>query len=430
MSQALLKVSEKKTSWADCQLNVVPEKDELQPWDIDTNSNPEIEDEPKSPSWKRGKNQKKQSRKTNDTDSGSSGSTGSGLETPSEDHSKSSLTTPISKQFLNPYNGLNSPTYRHGTISNPTHYNGGKFFVGGLPRTSTKEDLLEYFCQFGNIIDCVVMFDKDNRHRGFGFVTFSNSVEKDRVMLVYDQHYIKHKWVEVKQCIPKDDMLLMKQAGATQTNQTPKNKGNTTRSSGKTDMEGRTSQSLSPNGKQRSTISLDSPGRGKGGREENSNDVARNASRLFGKGLSEECKGGLGGMQDMNNLMKNNPMAYYMDPSLTGHYPQGFEMYDQFTRGSKNLSINPDMPSCPISPHNMGTMSHPMSPVTGVPPLMLPQHNGMMPGIHHGMVSPMAMNEPMIPMPPGSYMGSPVGAQTMLPEFHSGGEFGDSPREM
>eukprot|EP00397_Hematodinium_sp_SG-2012_P068648 GEMP01112693.1.p1 GENE.GEMP01112693.1~~GEMP01112693.1.p1 ORF type:complete len:149 (+),score=23.42 GEMP01112693.1:91-537(+) len=64
--------------------------------------------------------------------------------------------------------------------ANTTHH--GKLFVGGLPSTCTKEDLKEYFSRFGYILDCVVMFDKDNRHRGFGFVTFSKPSEKNAVM--------------------------------------------------------------------------------------------------------------------------------------------------------------------------------------------------------------------------------------------------------
>merc|ERR1719158_2176712 len=47
--------------------------------------------------------------------------------------------------------------------------NCGKLFVGGLPATCGNEELREYFGKFGSIVDCVVMYDKENRHRGFGF---------------------------------------------------------------------------------------------------------------------------------------------------------------------------------------------------------------------------------------------------------------------
>lgn len=48
-----------------------------------------------------------------------------------------------------------------------------KIFVGGIASTVKGDDFLEFFQQFGNVVDSVVMFDKDTgRSRGFGFVTF------------------------------------------------------------------------------------------------------------------------------------------------------------------------------------------------------------------------------------------------------------------
>jgi len=80
----------------------------------------------------------------------------------------------------------------------------GKIFVGGLPQSCCTDDLRKYFVQFGTIIDCVVMFDKSRRHRGFGFATFANLEDKERVMALADRHYINQKWIEVKRCVPKE----------------------------------------------------------------------------------------------------------------------------------------------------------------------------------------------------------------------------------
>ena len=45
--------------------------------------------------------------------------------------------------------------------------------------TVTDEEFLEFFSQFGTVVDAKVMFDRDTgRSRGFGFVTFEDSVRE------------------------------------------------------------------------------------------------------------------------------------------------------------------------------------------------------------------------------------------------------------
>ncbi|KAL0956111.1 hypothetical protein HGRIS_002279 [Hohenbuehelia grisea] len=48
-----------------------------------------------------------------------------------------------------------------------------KIYVGNLSWNTTDETLRDAFSQFGNVIDSIVMRDRDTgRSRGFGFVTF------------------------------------------------------------------------------------------------------------------------------------------------------------------------------------------------------------------------------------------------------------------
>merc|ERR1719222_1848151 len=64
-----------------------------------------------------------------------------------------------------------------------------------------------YFETFGNIVDAVVMKDREtNRTRGFGFIQFDNPGPVDDVMSEYDNHQILGKWIEVKRSVPKEDM--------------------------------------------------------------------------------------------------------------------------------------------------------------------------------------------------------------------------------
>merc|ERR1740124_929764 len=69
-----------------------------------------------------------------------------------------------------------------------------KIFVGGLSATTTLEDAM-------------LMHDKQtNRHRGFGFVTFTNEEMVEKVCEVHF-HEINNKMVECKKAQPKEVML-------------------------------------------------------------------------------------------------------------------------------------------------------------------------------------------------------------------------------
>lgn len=53
-----------------------------------------------------------------------------------------------------------------------------KLFVGGLPFSTTDEDLKEGFSQFGNVANAKVITDRETgRSRGFGFVEFESEEE-------------------------------------------------------------------------------------------------------------------------------------------------------------------------------------------------------------------------------------------------------------
>ncbi|XP_052203481.1 heterogeneous nuclear ribonucleoprotein 1-like [Diospyros lotus] len=79
-----------------------------------------------------------------------------------------------------------------------------KIFVGGLASTVTESDFKNYFDQFGNITDVVVMYDHNTqRPRGFGFITFDSEEAVDKVLLK-TFHELNGKMVEVKRAVPKE----------------------------------------------------------------------------------------------------------------------------------------------------------------------------------------------------------------------------------
>ncbi|KAH9924902.1 uncharacterized protein B0H18DRAFT_1010681 [Fomitopsis serialis] len=53
-----------------------------------------------------------------------------------------------------------------------------KVYVGNLSWNTTDDSLRQAFSAFGNILDSIVMRDRDTgRSRGFGFVTYSSNIE-------------------------------------------------------------------------------------------------------------------------------------------------------------------------------------------------------------------------------------------------------------
>jgi len=67
----------------------------------------------------------------------------------------------------------------------PTRKDPRKLFVGGLPTDVTEEEFLLFFQQFGEVLDSVVMIDRETRRsRGFGFVTFAESQVAQSILAI------------------------------------------------------------------------------------------------------------------------------------------------------------------------------------------------------------------------------------------------------
>ena len=85
----------------------------------------------------------------------------------------------------------------------------GKMFIGGLSWQTTPENVREYFSQFGDVAEVMVMKDPATRRsRGFGFITFSNPTSVNRV-LAFPQHQLDGKLIEPKVRRPSPLALLI-----------------------------------------------------------------------------------------------------------------------------------------------------------------------------------------------------------------------------
>merc|ERR1719203_1987774 len=62
-----------------------------------------------------------------------------------------------------------------------------------------------YFERFGDVEDATIMMDtQTQRHRGFGYVTFTNGAAVDAALVNYAANQIDSKWIDVKRCIPQE----------------------------------------------------------------------------------------------------------------------------------------------------------------------------------------------------------------------------------
>jgi len=90
-----------------------------------------------------------------------------------------------------------------------------KIFVGHLPLDTTDAELRGYFGQFGEIVDSVIMVDKDTmRPRGFGFVTFKTMEAVNAVINKSGGHEMKGRQLQVRKYFPKAEYDAEKAKGA------------------------------------------------------------------------------------------------------------------------------------------------------------------------------------------------------------------------
>ncbi len=93
-------------------------------------------------------------------------------------------------------NGASSPTPPGTGNGNDIPNDPGKMFIGGLSWQTTPESIREYFSEFGELAEVMVMKDPATRRsRGFGFITFSDpaAVEKVLKFPVHQVDIIKHR---------------------------------------------------------------------------------------------------------------------------------------------------------------------------------------------------------------------------------------------
>ncbi|KAL9711742.1 Cinnamyl-alcohol dehydrogenase Flavonol reductase/cinnamoyl-CoA reductase [Leucoagaricus gongylophorus] len=73
-----------------------------------------------------------------------------------------------------------------------------KIYIGNLSWSSTDDTLREAFSPYGQVLDCIVMRDRDTgRSRGFGFVTYGTSQEADAAINGMNEKELDGRMIKV-----------------------------------------------------------------------------------------------------------------------------------------------------------------------------------------------------------------------------------------
>jgi RNA recognition motif-containing protein len=66
-----------------------------------------------------------------------------------------------------------------------------KLYVGGIPYSSTNDDLKNHFAAAGTVVSAQIIIDKmTNRSKGFGFVEMSSEAEAEKaISMFHDQDF-------------------------------------------------------------------------------------------------------------------------------------------------------------------------------------------------------------------------------------------------
>ena len=81
-----------------------------------------------------------------------------------------------------------------------------KLFVGGLPYTTTSDDLKNHFAGAGSVVTAQVIVDKfSGRSKGFGFVEMSSDEEADKAIEMFNGTDFGGRSLAVNEARPKTE---------------------------------------------------------------------------------------------------------------------------------------------------------------------------------------------------------------------------------
>lgn len=81
-----------------------------------------------------------------------------------------------------------------------------KLYVGGLPYSTTEEELKTTFSEAGTVASVRIIIDRmTNRSRGFGFVEFENDDDADKAIETFDGKEFGGRTLVVNEARPLEE---------------------------------------------------------------------------------------------------------------------------------------------------------------------------------------------------------------------------------
>jgi len=89
-----------------------------------------------------------------------------------------------------------------------------KLYVGGLPYTTTQDELKDAFSQSGAVESATIITDKmTGRSRGFGFVEMTNDEEADKAIEMWNGKDFGGRTLTVNEAKPMGDRPARREGG-------------------------------------------------------------------------------------------------------------------------------------------------------------------------------------------------------------------------
>lgn len=85
-------------------------------------------------------------------------------------------------------------------------YMAKKLYVGGLPYSTSNDELKAYFGSAGEVSSATIIMDKmTNRSKGFGFVEFDNDGEAEQAITMFDGKEFEGRKLTVNEARPMEE---------------------------------------------------------------------------------------------------------------------------------------------------------------------------------------------------------------------------------